>query len=265
MDSYAVLLSRPESPNPAAVARALSRFRKIPAQDAARDAWLSWGIVADGLDASRARELCSELEREGMGGMVLPAGSLAELPPARPAACAELSAASCRFEFRDGEPELIAWDRVSLLAALGFQQSSSAPSGMERGPGMAQKALQVGLMLATGLPIRFGGGKRAAWAPRESLELVFYLDILAGPATSRIRIDGQSFDYSCLDDRMTYDAPANFRFFVSELSRRAVSAARNHGVRVLLEGRPMREMGYRSLGDMERECRWMLTMAGIRP
>ncbi len=34
---------------------------------------------------------------------------------------------------------------------------------------------------------------------------------------------------------------------------------------MILDAKPVREMGYESLDDLERECRWLLTLRCLRP
>jgi hypothetical protein len=62
---------------------------------------------------------------------------------------------------------------------------------------------------------------------------------------------------------MLYQAQANLKLFIGDLVQAAPGAWLNHGARVLLEGRAVRTMGYRSLEELEREGRWLMTLRGV--
>jgi len=115
-------------------------------------------------------------------------------------------------------------------------------------------------MMSTGLPIKIGGRKRPAEKTHEEHGLAFYAELHYEDPSRRLQIDASHFDFSCLGERMLYQAQGNLKLLIGDVVRAAPEAWANHGTRVLLEGRPIRTMGYRSLEDLEREARWLLTL-----
>ena len=61
---------------------------------------------------------------------------------------------------------------------------------------------------------------------------------------------------------MLYQAMGNLKLVLADQIEAAPEAWLNHGTRVLLEGKPIRTMGYESVDDLERETRWLLTLRG---
>ena len=163
----------------------------------------------------------------------------------------------------DPEPGRAPWSRVAILGVAGFTQKTVRKVKVEEGPGLGRKALNLGITLATGMPVGLGGGKKEVEKTVESSDLVFYLDLILADPPRRLRIDAQDFDYSCLGARKSYSALINFRQLVQDLADRAPKARRNWGAQVLLDCRPVREMGYESLEDLERECRWLATLQAL--
>jgi hypothetical protein len=94
-------------------------------------------------------------------------------------------------------------------------------------------------------------------------DLVFYADIFYHHPFRRLRIAAARFDFSCLKERKLYQAQANCKLLIGDLARMAPDAWRNHGTKILLEGKPMHTMGYVSLEDLEREARWLLTLRAL--
>ena len=263
--SYAVLLAEPERRDPGAVAKALAAHRGIPFQDAARLAKGTWGIAGEELSEEEARKLVERLGEAGLKGLALPANLLVELPAPRPAAKAELEGEGLRAFLGPGEAALVPWSRLALIAAAGLQQTSVKTVAVKEGPTAAQQMANLGIMMATGLPIKVGGKENVVQKKLETSELVFFLDLYFGEPASRVRIDAQGFDYSCLKERMTHHVLGNFKTLALEISSRAPAAWASRGLDVLRKGLPVSTMGYGSLADLDRESRWLLTLRSLKP
>jgi hypothetical protein len=149
-----------------------------------------------------------------------------------------------------------------LVSAAGITLTTTTTKTTKEGPSAAQKILSTGILLTTGLPIKIGGKERVVEKTQQQSELVFYLDLYYGQPLRRRRIDAQHFDYSFLKERKLYFVLGNFKLVLGDLLAAAPAAWRNHGAKVLLEGKPVQTMGYESLADLEREARWLLTLQG---
>jgi len=261
---YAVLLERPEDLQPARLAAALARHRGIPLQDAARQARHAWGIVGEDLEEPEARRLAEALGEAGLGGIVLPHHRLAALPPPALMARAEWDDDGLRLITAAGEEEPISWPRLRLLAVGGLTETTTSRVQPPEGPGLGRKAVGLGLMMATGLPMITGRGRRPPEPVQRSEELVVYLDLCRREPPRRFRINALEFDYSGLGDRMLPHALGNFRTLTAILAQRAPGASRNRGAEVLLTGQSLKVTGYDSLADFDRESRWLLTLDDLR-
>ncbi len=63
---------------------------------------------------------------------------------------------------------------------------------------------------------------------------------------------------------MGYGAETNFHALLEELVARAPAALRGKGTRAMLARRPAGDSFYESLDDLEREERWLLTLAALK-
>jgi len=243
---FALIQLEREWRDPMALARALAAARDTPVQDQVLAARRAWGIVAEDLPETEAKALGQALRSSGLECAVGPAGSLARLPDIEPATT--LGA-------------LPAADPI-LIAAAGITVTTTTTTTEKTGPTGAQKAASAAIMMTTGLPIKIGGRKRSVRKEREEHRLGFYVDLHYENPSRRLRIDASHFDFSCLKERMLYQAMGNLKLLAGDLVEAAPEAWLNHGARVLLEGKPIRTMGYESLGDLDREARWLLTLRG---
>ena len=244
---FAVIQLERETRDPMALAKALASARETPVQDQVFAAKRAWGIVVEDLPESEARALGQALRSSGVECAVGPTASLAELPAVEPARTVDALPAA----------------HPILIAVAGITVTSTTTTTEKRGPSGAQKIASVAIMMSTGLPIRIGGRKRSVEKTREEQGLVFYLDLYYEGPSRRLQIDASHFAFSCLEERMLYQAQGNLKLLIRDLVQAAPEAWLNHGTRVLLEGRPIRTMGYESLEDLDREVRWLLTLRAL--
>lgn len=255
---YAVLLSKADALRPQDIARVLARLRKVPYQDVIPVVRRCWGIIEQGLEPGPAGEMAQALTAAGLPATALPQILIEELPALEPAA--RLVAGDGGLSAGAGLPA--PWARLSFIAAAVFREISVRKITTTEGPDPAKRALGIGLSLATGIPMGLGKSKEVQKSV-ETSEVAYHADLfLAGPAR-RLRVDAQRFDFSCLGDSMGCHVTANFPALLAMLARRAPHAALNRGARMLLESRPVREMGYDDLSDLERESRWLRTLAAM--
>ena len=77
----------------------------------------------------------------------------------------------------------------------------------------------------------------------------------------RLRINAERFDFSCLGGRMNYDARNNLRELARSLCALSPAALRARGTDTLLSDRRGEPLSYDAVDDLEREERWLLTIA----
>lgn len=263
--TYAVLISGQAPARLADIAQALAAARKVPFQDMMQAVRRSWGIIEDGAAKPAAEATVQALEKAGIKSVAVPSNLVEELPPAEPLAGAQFSPDGLFPVSKEGGAPRLVWQNLALVAAAGYKETEIRHIANPENPDMAKKLLKTGLLLMAGIPPGFGGAKKQPPKAVEVSDLVFVLDLVFKEPARRLRIDARHFDFSCLKERMRYDALGNFKILLDDAARLAPLALLNRGAMVLLEKRPVREMGYEALSDMERECRWLLTLEALKP
>jgi len=248
MDRFAVIRVDPESHDPMVLAKALATIRETPVHDQVLIAKSAWGIVANDLSQDEANALGKALRAMDIECAVGPTSALAELPPVEAA----------------GTIDVLPDAQATLIAVAGITITTTTTVTEDKGPSGAQKIASAAILASTGLPIKIGGWKRPVEKAQKEESLAFYADLHYEGPSRRLRIDASRFDFSCLESRMLYQAQGNLKLLIGDLVQAAREAGTNHGTRVLLEGRPIRTMGYRSLQDLEREAQWLLTLRKLR-
>ena len=262
--AYAVLVADEASLRPADIARALAAARKVPTLDLMGPARRAWGIIEEGVTKAGAEETRRALAQAGLAALAVPAGLLEDLPPPASAASLELSADRLGFCDRQGAKDRVPWEALSLIAAAVYTESPGRKAAPEQGPDRGKEILKAGFSLMTGIPTSLGMGPKPAEKTAEAADQVFLLDLYLKAPLARLRIEPRRFDFSCLKARMGYGIGGNLRILLEELTRHAPSAAASRGAKILLEGRPVREMGYDGPQDLDRESRWRLTLAALK-
>ena len=243
---YAVLLTSRAALKPGPLSAALAPVLKKPAVDLAPALRRCWGLVDLDAEEAFARAQAEALTAKGLPALAVPAALVEEVPAAE---------AVTALPHPPRTP--------TLAAAATFTRRQTKTVKEEQGPSTGERALGIGITLATGLPPSlFGvGGKKLVEKTVEQSDQVSYLEIYAGAPSRRLRLEAGDFDYSCLGPAMGFDAFGNFKKLVQGLSE---SGARlNGGAKALLAGQPQRALGYEGLEDLEREARWLFTLAAL--
>ena len=263
--AYALLIGEESHLKPPEIARALAALRHVPFQDLVGPMRRCWGLVEEGCSKADAEAASAALASAGLASLAVPAALLEDLPAPRPLTEMSLDAGGILYGEAEAARSRAAWARVRLLAAAVYQEGK-APAPAAAGftdPG--KKLARTAFSLMTGIPTSLGLGGKPAERKQEETEQMLLLDIVLEGPSERLRVDARKFDFSCLKTRMVYDVLGNFRQLIRELAGQSAGASRNRGVRVLLEGKPLREMGYDGAKDLERESRWLLTLQTLRP
>jgi hypothetical protein len=261
--SFSVLLARPEHVLEPTLADAIAAVRKIPRVDAARAARSAYGIVGEGLDEPAAQALAGVLNERGLTALVRPDAALAALPPVMQAQAAALSGEGIVIKLADGRQGELKWANVSLTAFFGYKTKTTVAAGEPQGPSLGAQVLRTGLLVTTGIPLP-GGKKKAEPKTVEQVVTVFAFDLFARTPATRIRIPTQPFDFTCLGAQMAPSAQSNLMVLFRLALERAPRALRNAGARHVLERRPLSNLPYDSLKDLDRECRWLLSLPPVQ-
>lgn len=273
---YSVLIEQPDGLQAPAIANVLSAWRKMPFQDAIRIAKNCWGVVMEGLEETPAQHLAGQLGAGGIKSFVMQSRNLAELPTLGPKTLKKAAAEAGGLvlfpepddpgihAYKDPNapegPVTVPWAQVTLVAAAGVNVTEYSKIKVKEGPDAAERAVNIGIMMATGLPIKIGKKERVVEKTVESTDLVFFVDVLFKDPDRRLRIDAQNFDFSVLKERKVYNVLGNLKTWLADLAKAAPGACQNRGTRILLANKPIRDMGYNTLEDLDKESRWLLTL-----
>ncbi len=259
---YVVLLRQPEKIAFPALAAVLARARGCPTLDALAVARSCWGILEEDHAEAAAQRLSASLIAAGFESLALPQNLIADLPPEVAVVKADLASQTSGFCTADGELHPAVDTR--LLCAAIFKRSVTQTIKVQKDISFTDKALQVGLLMATGLPIGMSRMRKEVDKTVVGSELWGVLDLILMAPLRRLRVLSDGFDYSCLNEDKAYDTMSNFRVLACRLAALWPEAGRNRGLRFILDSRPQRDMGYESLADLERESRALLTVSGLR-
>lgn len=234
------------------LAQVLAAHLKTDRSSAAIQARHSWGVLGRGLDEAAAAALVALCADCGIKTLTLPDPAAAPLPAPQPVKKAVFENGQVTFT---GQRDLLTTalpGDISILAAAPIKEDFFRTVKTSEGPSAQEKAVRIGIMAVTGLPIGMGKTKEVKKEIKTS-EVSFYLDILLKGNLARLRLTSSAFDFSGLGEKKTYSSQMNFRVLCAELSAFAPGAFRNACVLAMKEGRPLTMLPYDSLADLERE------------
>jgi hypothetical protein len=241
---FALLQIDREATDPMVLAKAFAAIRGTPVHDQVLQAKRSFGIVADDLSHEDAKAMAVALKNEGVNVAMGPTAALAQLPAAE--------AATSLDAIPTQAPTLVSVAAITIVTTRTTTQ--------KQGPSPGQKAASMAIKMSTGLPISIGGKKQAVQKTQTEETLAFVADLHYRDPARRMRINASAFDFSCLKERMLYQAQANLKLLLGDVVASAPDAWLNQGARVLLAGQPIRTLNYATVDDLEREARWLLTL-----
>jgi len=262
----AVVLTDPKGFDASRVGKALAALQKKPLTDAMQAARAHWGIVAEALEEAAAQALERALAAEGLSARLLPSAALMALPPVLAVGSVEWQEPGLSLRLRDGRSCTIPASQIELIGSARLEIGHSRTVTVREGPSAAQKIASAGILLATGIPVRLGPKETKVEKKQEETENILILDLGVNGVSGveRYRITGTGLDYSFLKTRKTYNALGNFKSLLSDLQAYAPKAALNRGTRALLSGVSMPDLRYQSVEDLEREIRWLWTIARVK-
>jgi len=258
--THAVLLARPESFDAVALSKVIGQFKNIPSIDAVVEAKQSWGVVAESLPEDRVKALKALLDAAAMPAVVVLTSAIVKIPA--PVWIAKIQWGADRLECRSKKEEafVLTKDSLEMIAACAINEDHTRTIQVREGPTAGQRIASMGIMMATGLPIHIGPKSQTIEKKEHRSELLFFLDLFERERKLHLRIDAQKFDYSFLKEKKQYSVLMNMKTLLRELAAFAPAAAQSRGTQILLKDKPIVEMGYQSLDDLDRESRWLLTL-----
>ena len=245
-------------PEQAVLAQVLGKAFGLDRDTAAANARHCWGVLGGDVDEAAAAELerlCAEFGVETL--------RFASPPPLP----APEQIKKCAFEnglfsfFTAGAACQAAPAGISVIAAAPIKEEFFKTVKGSEGPSSQEKAVRLGIMAVTGLPIGMGKSKEVKKEVK-SFDLSFYMDLVLDGGARRLRLASASLDFSCLKEKKTYSSQVNFRLLAAELAAFAPGAFKNAGLLTMLAGKPLTPLPYDSLADLEKETLRLMLAAG---
>ncbi|PKM99124.1 MAG: hypothetical protein CVU78_07910 [Elusimicrobia bacterium HGW-Elusimicrobia-2] len=258
---YAVILKNAEDLEPQRLAPPLSRALKIALYDAARQSRMHRGIPAKNLDEGAAKSIASEFEASGIDCAVVREESIASMPEARKVPKLEMMEDGLIVFPLDGREEL-KWDEIALIAAATTENRETKTTVSQISPGMGKKIAGFGILMTTGIPLKMGKTRKVE-KTETTTKLEYFAELFAGNPPRRFRIDAESFDFTCLKEKIFPNIYSNFTLLVTELVKMAPRALLNRGVRNFLKPGEGERFSYTDNEDFNAENRWLLTLRNI--
>jgi len=253
-----ILITAGESlPTVPVLAGALAAATGTDPSTAALTARKCWGVVGAGLDEAAADALAAKCAEFGVATLKIQADSLPALPAPVLAKKIVFEGGQAVFSVLSGQVAAARPEDITVLAAAPIKQEFLKIIKTTEGPSDGEKAVRLGIMAVTGLPIGMGKNKEVKKEVRSS-ELSFYMDILLKNGRERLRFTSEDFDFSGLKEKKTYSSQMNFRVLAAELAAFAPAAFKNAGLLAMVGGKPLTMLPYDSLADLEKELKRLL-------
>lgn len=250
--SLCLLTSGEKLPDFTLLARFFAAALKTDPGSAAIKARHCWGLLGTGLDEAAAAGLSALCAGLGIKTLTLPDPGPAKLPAPQPVKKVVFENGRALFTGAGASLTEVLPEDFRLLAAAPIKEDFFKTVKSTEGPSAQEQAVRIGIMAATGLPIGMGKTKETTKQVKTS-ELAFFLDILLKDGATRLRLNSGSFDFSGLKEKKTYSSQVNFRLLCAELTTFAPAALRNSCLLAMRESRPLNQLPYDTLADLETE------------
>lgn len=261
---YAVVIAKVEDLQPSLMAKALAAFKGIPLYDAARIAKNCWGIVAEDLEEEPAKKLAAELKTAGLEGAVILNQFVGALPQVQWATHGSREGSIWNFSLKSGGSLSVLPQDIALITAMSYEEVSTKMTETKEGPSLGQKAMSIGFMMATGLPINVGGKGRVVKKTERKAEQLYFANLIVKNPLCCLRLDAKNFNYAYLKERLAYNTFHNFRALIGDLVKSAPGASLNTYAALMAQAKPPALISYESLANGDREIRWLLTLEKIK-
>ena len=256
--SYLVILKDSESFDLQVLADAVSRGLGIPRFDVATKIKRFWGILHNTPMIEQANQLKESLKQEGVETFVLSSAELKAVP--RPKTLKKVSLQPWGLAFQEeGKDGLLLWENVLLLCAGKIEESMSVKETLPPDGKVKKWVARTGISMTTVIAISRERAKKRE-VTKEKIDWTYCLDLVAGEGVESVRILGNSFDYSCLGDRMAYNVIINFKNLALDIARYLPNVIRNQGMRSMEEETVVKEVKYTNMHEYENEKTWLMQL-----
>jgi len=216
-----------------------------------------WGLLHKTDEIDRAQELQEKLKQWGIETFILHASKIKKLPAAKVLKKASLEQHGLVFEEEEQEKSL-PWNSFVLISAGQVIEIESVKKKTVGDGHYARHLATTGVSLVTAVRISADRLKGKEVIEKKA-GTTFLLDLIARENLESIRIIGNSFNYSCLGDRMGYNMSMNFKILYQVISMLLPNVIKNQGARAI-DTDDMAKMKYSSENSYDHEMLWLMQL-----
>ena len=259
---YFVVLKNPDSFDLQRLADVLASSLSVLKVDAVMHLKNFWGLLHKTQEIGRAQELQEKLWQEGIETFVLSTSEIKQLPAVKVLKQASLEEHGLAFE-EEGQKKSLPWNSFVLVCAGQVIEIETVKKRTVGDGHYAKHLVTTGVSFVSAVRISADRLKGKEVIEKKT-GATFLLDLIAGENSESIRIIGNSFNYSCLGDRMGYNVLMNFKNLYQEISKFLTNVIKNQGVRAI-DTDDMAKMKYMSENSYENEMLWLMQLIGRGP
>lgn len=252
METFSVISAGERLPDFSVTALILADSRSLNTDDASRQARHAWGVFGEKLSEQQAEAIVACSKKLNTTTLKIPTSLLPVIAEPEPITKGIFEEGNFVYAGPSAAAGYLGKDEIIVLAAAPVKIETSTTVKTTEGPSGAEKAMRIGIMAVTGLPIGLGKTKETTKVVKSS-ETSFCLDLVLKENNRRLRIDSDHFDFSCLKDKKTYSSQVNFRVLCTELAKFFPSAFKNSGLYAILESKQLSLFPCDTKEDLEKE------------
>ncbi|UCC41585.1 MAG: hypothetical protein JSV96_09290 [Candidatus Aminicenantes bacterium] len=259
---YFVVLKNPGSFNHNSLADALASSLSVLKVDAVMHLKNFWGLLHKTQEIERAQELQEKLRQWGIETFVISTPEIKQLPAVKVLKQASLEEHGLAFE-EEGQKKSVPWNSFVLVCAGQVIEIETVKRRTVGDGHYAKHLVTTGVSFVSAVRIsadRLKGKEVIEKKPGTT----FLLDLIAAENSESIRIIGNSFNYSCLGDRMGYNVLMNFKNLYQEISKSMINVVKNQGARAI-DTDDMAKLKYTSENSFENEMLWLMQLTSRSP
>ena len=257
--SYFIVLKNPESFDLQRLADTLASSLSMLRVDAIMHLKNYWGLLHKTDEMGKAQELQERLMKEGVETFVLHSAKIKQLPEVKVLKKASLEQHGLVFE-GDEQEKSLPWDNFVLLGAGQVIEIEDVKKTAVGDGHYARHLATTGVSFVTAVRISANRLKGKEVVERKT-GTTYVLDLIAREDSESIRIIGNSFNYSCLGDKMEYNMPLNFKNLYQVISMLLPNIIRNQGARAI-DNDDMAKMKYSGESNYDHEMLWLMQLTG---
>ncbi|NIM58865.1 MAG: hypothetical protein GTO16_07985 [Candidatus Aminicenantes bacterium] len=254
---YFVVLRNPSRFNHSSLADALASSLSVLKVDAVMHLKNYWGLLHKTQEIEKAQKLQEKLREWGIDTFVISTAEVKQLPAVKVLKQASLEEHGLAFE-EEGQKKSLPWNSFVLVGAGQVIEIETVKKRTVGDGHYAKHLATTGISFVSAVRISADRHKG-----KEVIEkkpgTTFLLDLIARENSESIRIKGNSFNYSCLGDKMGYNVLINFKNLYQEISNFLTDVVKNQGARSI-DADDMAKLKYISENSYENEMLWLMQL-----